>query len=60
VRNKSLPKLWDSLVVAIGINASNLIFDDVFSSLLSEEMRKKKIEGQSKMPYLQEDALGKK
>jgi hypothetical protein len=52
--------LWDSLVVAIGINASNLIFDDVFSSLLSEEMRKKKIEGQSKMPYLQEDALGKK
>jgi hypothetical protein len=51
----SLPNLWDSLVVAIGSNTTTLSFDDVVSSLLSEEMRWKNMEGQSTMPYLQED-----
>jgi hypothetical protein len=36
----SLPDLWDSLVVAIRSNTTTLSFDDVVSSLLSEEMRK--------------------
>jgi hypothetical protein len=35
----SLPDLWDSLVVAIGSNTTSLKFDEVVSSLLSEEMR---------------------
>jgi hypothetical protein len=35
----SLPNSWDSLVVAIGSNTTTLSFDDVVSSLLSEEMR---------------------
>jgi hypothetical protein len=35
----SLPDSWDSLVVAIGSNTIALNFDEVFSSLLSEEMR---------------------
>jgi hypothetical protein len=43
----SLPNSWDSLVVAIGSNTTNLSFDDVVSSLLSEEMRWKNMEGQS-------------
>jgi hypothetical protein len=43
----SLPNLWDSLVVAIGSNTTSLKFDEVVSSLLSEEMRKKNMEGQS-------------
>jgi hypothetical protein len=43
----SLPDLWDSLVVAIGSNTTTLSFDDVVSSLLSEEMRRKNMEGQS-------------
>jgi hypothetical protein len=43
----SLPHLWDSLVVAIGINTNALNFDEVVSSLLSEEMRWKNMEGQS-------------
>jgi hypothetical protein len=40
-----LPYLWDTLVVAIGSNTTTLSFDDVVSSLLSEEMRQKKMEG---------------
>jgi hypothetical protein len=43
----SLPDYWDSLVVAIGSNATSLKFDEVVSSLLSEEMRQKNMEGQS-------------
>jgi hypothetical protein len=35
------------LVVAIGSNTTTLSFDDVVSSLLSEEMRWKNMEGQS-------------
>jgi hypothetical protein len=35
----SLPDSWDSLVVAIGSNTTSLKFDEVVSSLLSEEMR---------------------
>jgi hypothetical protein len=35
----SLPDSWDILVVAIGSNTTALNFDEVFSSLLSEEMR---------------------
>jgi hypothetical protein len=35
----SLPDSWDSLVVAIDINTTSLKFDEVVSSLLSEEMR---------------------
>jgi hypothetical protein len=43
----SLPDSWDSLVVAIGSNTTALKFDEVVSSLLSEEMRQKNMEGQS-------------
>ena len=35
----SLPNSWDSLVVAIGSNTTSLKFEEVVSSLLSEEMR---------------------
>jgi len=35
----SLPESWDSLLVAICISATTLNFDDVVSSLLSEDMR---------------------
>jgi hypothetical protein len=41
-----LPDSWDSLVVAIGSNTISLNFDEVVSSLLSEEMRRKNMEGQ--------------
>jgi hypothetical protein len=41
----SLPDSWDSLVVAIGSNTSSLKFEEVVSSLLSEEMRRKNMEG---------------
>jgi hypothetical protein len=37
----SLLDSWDSLVVAIGSNATSLKFEEVVSSLLSEEMRRK-------------------
>jgi hypothetical protein len=43
----SLPYSWDNLVVAIGSNTTALKFDEVVSSLLSEEMRQKNMEGQS-------------
>jgi hypothetical protein len=35
----SLPNSWDSLVTTISSNTTTLTFDDVVSSLLSEEMR---------------------
>ena len=40
----SPPDSWDSLVVAIGSNTSTLKFYEIFSSLLSEEMRQKNME----------------
>ena len=43
----SLPNSLDSLVVAIGSSTTTLNFYDVVSSLLSEEMRHKNMEGQS-------------
>ena len=43
----SLPNSWDSLVVAIGSNTTSLKFEEVVSSLLSEEMRQKNMEGKS-------------
>jgi hypothetical protein len=43
----SLPDSWDSLVVSIGSNTSDLKFDEVVSSLFSEEMRWENMEGQS-------------
>ena len=41
----SLLDSWDSLVVAIGSNTTSLKFEEVVSSLLSEEMRQKNMEG---------------
>ena len=35
----SLPDSWDSLVIAIGSNATALQFDEIVSALLTEEMR---------------------
>jgi hypothetical protein len=42
-----LPDSWDILVVFIGSNETTLNFDEVVSSLLPEEMRRKNMEGQS-------------
>jgi hypothetical protein len=41
----SLPDSWDIMVVAIGSNTTSLNFDEVVSSFLSEDMRKKNMEG---------------
>ena len=43
----SLPDSWDSLVIAIGSNATALQFDEIVSSLLMEEMRWKNMEIQN-------------
>eukprot|EP00253_Pinus_taeda_P032556 PITA_32556 len=43
----SLPDGWDSLVIAIGSNATTLQFDEIVSSLLMEEMRWKNMESQN-------------
>ena len=40
----SLSDSWDSLVIAIGINATALQFDEIVSSLLMEEMIRKNME----------------
>jgi len=43
----SLPDSWDSLVIAIGSNATTLQFDEIVSSLLTKEMRWKNMESQN-------------
>ena len=43
----SLPDSWDSLVIAIGSNATTLQFDEIASALLMEEMRWKNMESQN-------------
>ena len=43
----SLPYSWDSLVIAICINATALQFDEIVSSLLIKEMRQKNMESQN-------------
>jgi len=43
----SLPDSWDSLVIAIGSNATTFHFDEIVSSLLKEEMRRKFMESQN-------------
>eukprot|EP00253_Pinus_taeda_P034923 PITA_34923 len=43
----SLPDSWDSLVIAIGSNATALQFDEILSALLKEEMRRKNMDNQN-------------
>ena len=43
----SLLDSWDSLVISIGSNTTTLNFDDIVSTLLSEEMRRRNMEGQN-------------
>ena len=43
----SLPDLWDILVIEIGSNATTFNFDEIVSALLSEERRRKNMEGQN-------------
>jgi len=43
----SLPYFWHSLVVAIGSDTTTLKFNEIVSSLLSEEMRLKNMEIQN-------------
>eukprot|EP00253_Pinus_taeda_P019639 PITA_19639 len=43
----SLPDSWDSLVIAIGSNTIALQFDEIVSSLLTEEMRWKNMGSQN-------------
>ena len=43
----SLLDSWNSLVIAIGSNATTLQFDEIVSSLLAEEMRQKNMESQN-------------
>eukprot|EP00253_Pinus_taeda_P023743 PITA_23743 len=43
----SLPDSWDSLVIAIGSNATALQFDEIVSALLTEEMRRKNMYNQN-------------
>ena len=44
----SLPESWDNLIVEIGSSTkSALKFEDIVSSLLSEEMRRKSMESQN-------------
>jgi len=43
----SLPDSWDSLVIAIGSNATTLQFDEIVSALLTKEMRRKNMENQN-------------
>eukprot|EP00253_Pinus_taeda_P005780 PITA_05780 len=41
------PDSWDSLVIAIGSNATPLQFDEIVSALLTEEMRRKNMDNQN-------------
>ena len=41
------PDSWESLVIAIGSNTTTLNFDDIVLALLSEEMRRRNMEGQN-------------
>ena len=43
----SLLDSWDSLVIAIGSNATTMQFDEIVSSLLTEEMTQKNMESQN-------------
>eukprot|EP00253_Pinus_taeda_P018317 PITA_18317 len=43
----SLLDSWDTLVIAIGSNATTLHFDEIVSSFLTEEMRRKNMESQN-------------
>eukprot|EP00253_Pinus_taeda_P024444 PITA_24444 len=43
----SLSDSWDSLVIAIGSNETALQFDEIVSSLLTNEMRQKNMESQN-------------
>eukprot|EP00253_Pinus_taeda_P006527 PITA_06527 len=43
----SLPDSWDSLVIAIGSNATALQFDEIVSALLTEEMGRKNMDNQN-------------
>eukprot|EP00253_Pinus_taeda_P022117 PITA_22117 len=43
----SLPNSWDSLVIAIGSSATALHFDEIVSSLLMDEMRRKNMESKN-------------
>ena len=43
----SLPNSWDSLVIAIGSNATALQFDEIVSALLTEEMRRKNMDNRN-------------
>ena len=42
-----LPDSWDSLVIAIGSNATALQFDEIVSALLTKKMRWKNMERQN-------------
>jgi hypothetical protein len=44
----SLLDSWDNLVMVIRSNTTTLVLEDVVSSLLSEEMRRKNMEGSTK------------
>jgi len=48
----SLLDLWDSLVVEIGRNSTTLALEDVVTSLLLEEMRRKNMKGLTKDPIV--------
>eukprot|EP00253_Pinus_taeda_P021577 PITA_21577 len=43
----TLPDSWDSLVIAIGSNATSLQFDEIVSASLREEMRWKTMDNQN-------------
>jgi hypothetical protein len=44
----SFPNSWDTLVVAIGINSTTLVLEDMVTSLLSKEMKRKNMEVSTK------------